>query len=130
MKFLTKNIIKTIAILAVVFSCSTNSETTQEEDLEVLTNLKNEIKLLVVENSCAENSNCDFIAFGSKPCGGPWSYLVYSTAIDVELLNEKVTTYNEMEAEYNIKWGVVSDCMFVSPPTSVECVDGKCTAIY
>lgn len=130
MNFITKHILKTIAVLAIVFSCTTNSETTQEEDLEVLTNLKNEIKLLTVEGACTENANCDFVAFGSKACGGPKSYLVYSTSIDVEVLLEKVTAYNEMEAEYNIKWGIISDCMVISPPTSVECIDGECIAIY
>ncbi|MBT8317471.1 MAG: hypothetical protein HKP59_07585 [Lutibacter sp.] len=130
MKFITKHILKTIAILAIVFSCSSNSETTQEDDLVALNNLKLEIELLIAEGTCTENESCDFIAFGSKACGGPKSYLVFNTSIDVELLNEIVSTYNEMEAEYNLKWGIISDCMFLLPPTNVECVDGQCKAIY
>jgi len=130
MKIFTKNIIKTIALLAVVFSCTTNSETSKENEQLELDNLKNEIEQLVAEGTCSENSNCDFIAFGSKPCGGSWSYLVYNTTINVELLNEKVATYNNQENAYNLKWGIISDCMAVSPPTSVECVNGECVAVY
>jgi hypothetical protein len=130
MNFITKHILKTIAVLAIVFSCSSNSETTQEDDLAVLNDLKQAIELLIAEGNCTENESCDFIAFGSKACGGPKSYLVFNTSIDVELLHEKVSTYNEMEAEYNLKWGIISDCMFLLPPTNVECVDGQCKAIY
>jgi len=130
MNFITKHILKTIAVLAIVFSCSSNSETTQEDDLAVLNDLKQAIELLIAEGTCTENESCDFIAFGSKACGGPKSYLVFNTSIDVELLHEKVSTYNEMEAEYNLKWGIISDCMFLLPPTNVECVDGQCKAIY
>ena len=130
MKFLTKHILKTIALLAIVFSCSNNSEITQEQEFQELNNLKNEIELLIAEETCAEDSNCDFIAFGSKPCGGPRSYLTFSTSINVELLEEKVATYNQKEFIYNNTWGIISDCMAVLPPTSVECIDGECTAIY
>ncbi|WP_456420443.1 hypothetical protein [Lutibacter sp.] len=125
-----KHTLKTIILLALVVGCANNSETSQEEERLELDNLKEEIEQLISTESCTENSNCDFIAFGSKPCGGPWSYLVYSTSIDVELLKAKVATYNNYETAHNIKWGIVSDCMAVTPPISVECIDGACTAIY
>ena len=40
-------------------------------------------------------SNCDFIAFGSKACGGPKSYLVFNNSIDVDLLKEKEISEDE-----------------------------------
>ena len=125
-----KQILKTIFLLTLVVSCTNNSETSQEEERLELDNLKEEIEQLISTGNCTENSTCDFIAFGSKPCGGPWIYLVYSTSIDVELLKTKVTTYNNYETAHNIKWGIASDCMVVMPPISVECIDGECTAIY
>jgi len=125
-----KHIVNTIAFMAIVFGCSNNSETSQEEDLTELNNLKIDIEQLIATGTCSENTDCDYIAFGSKACGGPTSYLVYSTSINVELLKEKVVAYNEKEAMFNKKWGVFSDCMMVSPPTSVACVSGKCSAIY
>mgnify|MGYP001571404840 FL=1 len=125
-----KHIIKTIAICAIVFSCSDISEETQESDKQQLEILKYEIEQLVDSSTCSENLDCDFIAFGSKPCGGPWSYLAYPTTIDVDLLLNKVNYYNEKERLFNIKWGIISDCAVVTPPTSLECIEGKCTAIY
>ncbi|WP_456423506.1 hypothetical protein [Lutibacter sp.] len=125
-----KHILKTIVILATI-SCSNNSEVSQEEGERLeLDNLKEEIELLISKGTCTENTSCNFIAFGSKPCGGPWSYLVFSTSIDVGLLKEKVATYNKNEAAFNIKWNILSDCSVVLPPTQVTCVNGKCTAIY
>ena len=101
-----KHIVKTIALLAIVFACSNNSENSQIQDKNELNNLKTEIEQLVNSGTCSENSNCDFIAFGSKACGGPKSYLVFNNSIDVDLLKEKVFTYNDLEAAFNIKWGI------------------------
>lgn len=125
-----KQTFKTIILLTLVVGCANNSESSQEEEQLELDSMKEEIEQLISTGNCTENSDCDFIAFGSKPCGGPWSYLVYSTSIDVELLKTKVATYNEYETAHNIKWGIVSDCMAVTPPISVDCIDGECTAIY
>ena len=127
---LFKHILKTIALLAIVLGCTNNSETSKEDEQLKLNSLKNEIEELVATGICAENSDCAYIAFGSKPCGGPWSYLVYNTSINVELLEEKIATYNQNETDFNLKWGIMSDCMAVMPPISVECIDGECTAIY
>ncbi|WP_372792790.1 hypothetical protein [Lutibacter sp.] len=123
-------ILKTIALVAIVFSCTNTAETTQESEKAELTILQEEIEQLIATEICNENANCDFIAFGSKPCGGPWSYLVYSTSINIDLLKEKVDTYNKNETAYNIKWSIVSDCMASVPPTSVQCINGECIAIY
>ncbi len=123
-------ILKTIALVAIVFSCTNTTETTQESEKAELTILQEEIEQLIAPGICNENANCDFIAFGSKPCGGPWSYLVYSTTINIDLLKEKVDTYNKNETAYNIKWSIVSDCMASVPPTSVQCINGECIAIY
>ena len=127
---LIKNISKTIALLAIVFGCTHNTEFTKEEDLAELTALQEEIELLVDSGVCSENSDCNYIAFGSKACGGPKTYLVFSTSINVELLQQKVATYNELENDFNKKWGIISDCSVVLPPTSVACINGKCVAVY
>ena len=59
---------------------------TQETEEQELALLKNEIEDLANASVCDDAFECKFIAFGSKPCGGPWSYLVYSTSIDTEEL--------------------------------------------
>ena len=55
---------------------------------------------------------------------------MYSNSIDVVDFLAKVKTYNELEKKYNTKYGMMSDCMAVSPPNKVICENGKCKAIY
>ena len=127
---LFKNTLKTIALVAIVFSCSNNSESNQEEEQLELDNLKDEIEQLIIEGTCSGNAECDFIAIGSKPCGGPRGYLTYSTSINVDLLKEKVAIYTARENEFNKKWGIPSDCSVALPPSDLICLDGKCIAVY
>jgi len=127
---LIKNITKTIVLLTIVFGCTSTTELGKEDDLVELNNLKEEIELLVNSGVCSENSSCDSIAFGSKACGGPKAYLAFSSSINVELLQQKVVTYNALETAFNQKWGIISDCSVVMPPTSVQCINGKCTTVY
>lgn len=133
---LEKNTMKKILAICIsclflmAFQCDDDTTPTQETDQETLNILKKEIDDLVATSVCNENTNCKYIAFGSKPCGGPWSYLVYSTSINAEKLEQMVANYNKKEAEYNKKWGAISDCMFVSPPNSVKCENNTCIAVY
>jgi hypothetical protein len=127
---LIKNISKTIVLLAIVFGCTSTTELGKEDDLAELTSLQEEIELLVNSGVCSENSDCNYIAFGSKACGGPKTYLVFSTSINVELLQQKVETYNALENSFNKKWGIISDCSVPTPPENVTCIAGKCSAVY
>ena len=65
-----------------------------------------------------------FTAFGAKACGGPQGYLPYSNQIDTNAFLKKVEVYSQSEKEYNLKWGVISDCAIVNPPKSIECQNG------
>lgn len=102
----------------------------QEVEKKALETLAKEIKALADASICSSEFTCDYIGFGSKPCGGNWEYLVYSSSIDVVDFLAKVKTYNELEKKYNTKYGMMSDCMAVSPPNKVICENGKCKAIY
>jgi hypothetical protein len=75
---------------------------------------------LVSEPTCDDVAQCRAMAFGAKPCGGPWSYLVYSVTASA--------AYNAREAEVNRQEGRVSDCRMVTAP-AVECRDGTCVAV-
>ncbi|MCR8667116.1 hypothetical protein NO995_05450 [Aestuariibaculum sp. M13] len=110
--------------------CDDEGVSSQEDDQKALTELQIKIENLAASSECNETTTCKYIAFGSKPCGGPWSYLVYSTSIDIEALEALVKEYNEKQADYNKKWGIFSDCMFVSPPKEVTCENNTCIAIY
>ena len=120
----------TLCLSLVAFQCEDNIDSTFEEDQQELIGLKQNIEDLVSTSVCNENTECKFMAFGSKPCGGPWSYLVYSTSIDEANLKTLVANYNKKEAAYNQKWGIVSDCAMVNPPVSTSCENNTCIAIY
>lgn len=69
---------------------------------------------------------CRAIPLGSKACGGPQSFLVYSTAVSNERrLQELARQYAEAEEKYNRVTGAVSTCSFLMPP-EVHLEHGKC----
>lgn len=126
---------KLLSIFAVVFlftafKCDDNAGLTQEQEQQVLTNLRQAIENLASNSVCNENTECKYIGFGSKPCGGYRSYLIYSTSINVSELEDMVETYNSKESGYNNKYGIISDCTMVTPPTSVICENNTCVAVY
>ncbi|MBP0902769.1 hypothetical protein ACFSKN_07095 [Mariniflexile gromovii] len=112
------------------FQCEDDNISTQESEQKALNASKKAIEDLAATSICNDTYECHFIALGSKPCGGPWGYVVYSTSIDTEKLEKMVETHNKKETDYNKKWGVASDCMFVMPPTSVNCENNNCIAVY
>ena len=118
-------------ILALIISSCGMHENTKEEDERELESLANKINDIIGDASCNDSTDCRAIDFGSKPCGGPWSYLVYSV-IDTDTipLAVDVDLYNSMEVNYNEKWGINSDCMVVPPPSRLVCEDGHCAAEY
>jgi len=120
-----------IFLTFLAIDCSNTDEiVNQEIEKKTLNNLAKEIKALADASICSENFICDYVGFGAKPCGGNWEYLVYSNSIDVANFLAKGKTYNELEKKYNTKYGIVSDCMIVSPPNSIICENEKCKAIY
>jgi len=102
----------------------------QESERKDLDKLAKEIKSIANGSVCSDEFVCDFIGFGSKPCGGNWEYIVYSSSIDTKDFLNKVKNYNELEKKYNQKWNAASDCMFAMPPDDVICENGKCKAVY
>ncbi len=115
-----------ISLLVVGFVCNSGSGGTSEDDLA---KLEAEILELIGEATASEVKFCKTIAFGSKPCGGPWRYLVYSTqTTDTTLLRDKVDRYNRLQAQRNSEQGLISDCSLpIEPPTGI--VDGRCVAV-
>lgn len=119
-----------ICLLFMAFQCEDDANLTKEQEQQELAALKQTIEELANASVCDENTECKFIAFGSKPCGGPWSYLVYATSIDVAKLEMLVEAYNQKEADFNTTYGVASDCAFVMPPTSLICENNTCIPVY
>lgn len=104
--------------------------TAQEIEHRVLMDLYNELYELGYSETCSDNSDWTFTAFGAKACGGPQGYIPYSKKIDVGSFLQKVEAYTEAEKAYNIKWGIVSDCSLAAMPTDIECQNGFPTLMY
>ena len=119
-----------VCLLLMAFQCDEEEPESCQDRLDHLLISKAEITDLANTSVCNENFECRYIAFGSKPCGGPWSYLVYSTSIDTLALQNMVEVYNLNEQNYNVACEQFSDCAVVLPPTEVTCEDGKCIAVY
>lgn len=122
-----------LLLSAVLISCELLNELPRVDqsdltDRERLAELRREIEAEIGTPAARRVSQCKVIAFGSKPCGGPWKYLVYSTAETNESrLKRLVNEYNVLEEEINRKEGIGSDCMFVGePPVRLE--GGICTS--
>nr|WP_315144724.1 hypothetical protein [uncultured Flavobacterium sp.] len=118
-----------LSILLQSFQCTDSNESDDLITSAQLETKKQEIQNYINSFSCSESLGCGFIAFGSKPCGGPRTYLLFSNKVDQSKLQKIVNEYNEMDELYNIQTNAISDCMYVSPPTEVKCVNGVCTII-
>ena len=117
------------SMLFMAFQCDEENTDTMESDRLELSQLKTEIDSIVNASVCDGTHICEFIAYGSKACGGPQGYLVYSTSINVENLKALVDNYNEAEAQFNLKWNILSDCSVPNPPSEIICENNKCVPV-
>jgi hypothetical protein len=66
------------------------------------------------------------IALGSKPCGGPAEYRVYSSLdTDTALLETRASEYTRLSGQYNRETKALSDCSMVLAPMAY-CASGQC----
>lgn len=98
--------------------------TEQEKEHRKLMVIFDEISTLSYSISCTNSNNWNFTAYGAKACGGPQGYIAYSNEIDVPSFLQKIATYTQAEKDYNVKWGIVSDCSSPNEPKSIECKNG------
>ena len=119
---------KKILLLAVfplfAFQCSENNDANLSDEL---TEKKQEIVDYINSFDCTES--CSYIAFGSKPCGGPREYLLFSNNVNLGQLQQMVAEYNEMDHQNNIQTNAISDCAVELPPNAVDCLNGDCVVI-
>jgi hypothetical protein len=112
-------------LLGICLSCDNDNELTQEQEAENLSELFAEIESLATMQDCTDASVWNFTSYGHKACGGPVGFIAYSTTIDTVLFLEKIEKHRAAQHEYNIKWGITSDCSIPAQPTSVVCENGK-----
>ena len=101
---------------------------TEEDDRAQLAEMRREIDALVGDAAGASIEDCRYSGLGSKPCGGPWEFVIYSVAsTDSTALAERLTAYNAFEAEMNERYGYASDCSVPNAPV-LAYRDGLCVA--
>jgi hypothetical protein len=84
------------------------------------------IRALAGTPSCSSDAQCHSLPLGARACGGPESYLAWSSATtsqaDIEALGER---YKEERRAANTAAGRVSTCQFLMDPGAV-CRAGTC----
>jgi hypothetical protein len=111
-----------LLLLMVIFSCEDTSDKTYT--LDQLEELGKEIQALSESVPCTNSSEWRFTPMGSKACGGPIKYIAYHQSTEQKFL-DLVTQYTKLQAEYNQKNNIISDCMLIAPPRSVTCEGNK-----
>ena len=127
MKALIKIVLFSFILLSI--NCTSRQSDSDSITPEQLAAKKTAIENYINSFTCSESLGCNYIAFGSKPCGGPRMYLAFSNTINLPQLQTMVTEYNEMDRLRNIQIGAISDCSVPSPPNEIGCVNGVCTII-
>jgi hypothetical protein len=101
----------------------------ETRDTASLADLRESIVRQVGTASCSSSTTCRTLPLGSKPCGGPRQYLVYSvTATDTTRLAADAARYTKAEAKKNQEGGRFSDCSILIEP-GVSCVSGRCQPV-
>lgn len=130
-------------VLTVLFACGGREDAAPEPDpspdpgeeaeaaetpADSLEMLGARIEEKVGKPTASDVESCRALPFGAKPCGGPWSYLIFSTEVtDSTAVAALVDEYNDLEDRLNREEGRVSDCRFVERP-SLILEDGQCVA--
>lgn len=136
-----KNLLLLLSLSVLFFSCQKNTDIEKlnykitanssfEEDKETLSNLWNEIVELSESKTCTNANNWLWVAYGDKPCGGPWGYIAYHKDINTADFLYKVDYYYDLESEFNAKHGGFSPCDIAPVPESVNCENGEAVLIY
>ena len=101
-------------------SDSVKTERTEEDDRVRLAKMRQEVEEAIGEAACGSIEGCRYAGLGSKPCGGPWEYIVYSVA-DSAALAKQLAAYNGFEADMNQRYSYSSDCSVPNEPMLVCC---------
>ena len=99
----------------------------QMADQASLPAMRAEIMALIGEPEADNVQQCKVVGFGSKPCGGPSSYIALSTKKGNESqIMALISKYNAAVKSENDRLGLMSDCAVVPKP-AVVLENGVCT---
>lgn len=81
---------------------------------------------MAADASCSDHSQCRSLPIGHQACGGPQSYLAYSTLRANEAaMRELGERYKAQRQAEVVKRGEMSTCRYNPDPGAV-CVSGSC----
>ncbi|GAA5096425.1 hypothetical protein GCM10023210_30170 [Chryseobacterium ginsengisoli] len=103
-------------------------ENSQKYDQAQLDKIKASIESEIAKEKCTDANEWTFAPMGAKACGGPQSYIAYPKKSEETIL-KKINDYTEKVKAFNQKYGIISDCMMINPPTGIKCVNGKAELI-
>ncbi len=84
------------------------------------------IRSMVGNAACTEDAQCHTLALGAKACGGPESYLAWSSArVGESELRALGEAYKEERRAANKASGMMSTCQFLMDPGAM-CKAGTC----
>ncbi|CAH0146097.1 hypothetical protein SRABI27_00413 [Pedobacter sp. Bi27] len=114
-----------VLIISLMWACKDREDSMRNVDSSELDRLYKDIEKSAQQFTCENAGEWKFTAIGSKACGGASGYIAYSVKIDESTFLKKVEQFTKLQADYNQKYGVYSDCALVIQPKGVTCDNGK-----
>lgn len=85
-----------------------------------------QIRSLIGSAECSSDNQCQVLPVGARPCGGPSSYLAWSSAkTDTARLQALAERHKAEQQADNMATGRISTCIAIAPP-AVACRAGTC----
>ena len=85
-----------------------------------------QIRALIGNAECSSDNQCQVLPVGARPCGGPSSYLAWSSAkTDAAQLQALAERHKAEQQADNERSGRISTCIAIAPP-AVACRAGTC----
>lgn len=114
------------SILAISYAACDKAElNTRPAAEEELRQLHTAIQALTNKTPCTDPAQWAFTALGSKACGGPASYIAYPKNSETQHFLNLVERFTEAQLAFNKKYGTISDCMLVMPPSGIRCENNR-----
>lgn len=90
--------------------------------------LMQQIRAEIGGAACDNNQQCRTLPVGNRACGGPETYLPYSTKVsDAAKLQRLASQQSNAQKEENTRSGMISTCQAIMDP-GATCSAGKCVA--
>ena len=125
MKTLTLRLCGTVALCTSLIACSGVAATPAAAPVAVST-LKQQLQAEIGDAACSAAQQCKTVAVGHKACGGPESYLAWSSQrSDGAKIKQLAAALAAESQSQTLKNGMVSNCMMMLDP-GATCNQGHC----